>query len=141
MELDESSVGVELPLERPLFLPGAQPAIVSEALESAVEEIDPDALFQQFVIDKSELRRNIRQALQERSQISLQKLVEIFPIQQGLAELITYFQIATQDPAAHVDEEQQETIEWRTEEDSEELRFRRARLPMVIFTRNIQHDG
>ncbi len=141
MELDDCSVGIDLPLERPLFLPGSQPAIASEELESAPEEIEPEALFQQFVIDKTQLRRNIRHALQDRSQISLQALVEIFPIEQGLAELITYFQIATQDPGAHVDEDKQETIEWWSEDESAGRRLRRVRLPMVIFTRKIQNDG
>ena len=55
---------------------------------------DAAALLRQVVVDRAELARHIRQALQERSQISLAELVTRHPLRQGLAELVVYLQLA-----------------------------------------------
>ena len=139
MSISESSVSFELPMERPLFKPGIKPVIDSESLDASDEEIDPSVLFQQFAIDKARLRQNIRKALQERSQVSLSELVREHPIEKGLAELVTYFQMGASEPGAHIDETSTETIEWWTETKDDLRRLKKIRLPLVIFVRE-DHD-
>ena len=134
--LPENAASLELPMERPLFKPGLRPVIDSEGLDRADDGgIDPSLLFQQFVIDKAALRQNIRHALQERSQVSLRELLQEHPIEQGLAELVTYFQMGASELPAHVDEGQSETIEWWTKTGDGSPRLKRVRLPRIIFVR------
>lgn len=133
MAIADSAVSLELPMERPLFKPGIKPVIDSEGLDIADEAIDPSALFRQFVVDKARLRQNVRQALQSRSQVSLRDLALEHPIEQGLAELVTYFQMGSSELTAHVDESESEIIEWWTEVADDLPRLKRVRLPLIIF--------
>jgi flagellar motility protein MotE (MotC chaperone) len=135
----ESAVSFELPMERPMFKPSLRPVVNSQGLAQAdAEEIDPDLLFQQFIIDKAVLRQNIRQALQQRSQISLRELVREHPLEKGLAELVTYFQMGASELPTHVDETQTEVIEWWNDAGEGDPRLKKVRLPLMIFMRN--HD-
>ncbi len=139
MTIADSEVSLELPMERPLFKPGIKPNIDSEGLDVAEETIDPSALFQQFVIDKARLRQNVRQALQSRSQVSLRELALEHPVEQGLTELVAYFQMGSSELSAHVDESESETIEWWTQAADGSPRLKRVRMPLVIFMREC-HD-
>ena len=129
MELEDTAASIDLPLERPLYRPPVKPVIADVELETGDAEIDTAALYAQVVVDRAELARNIRQALQARSQVDLSEIVSSHPLRHGLAELVAYLQLAGDWPHAVVDEESPELLEWRTEEGT----VRRARLPRVIF--------
>ena len=88
MPLAETQASVDLPLERPLYKPPLKPFIDGLALDEGDAEVDTAALYAQMVVDRAELTRNIRQELQERSQISLAEVVHRHPLRHGLAELI-----------------------------------------------------
>jgi hypothetical protein len=134
MQIDDTAADIELPMERPLYTPPIKPLIADVALEPGDEEVDAAALFSQVVVDKAALLRHIRNALQERSQVTLSELIENRPLQHGLAELIVYMQLASGAFKAIVDEEMTEVILWEaTDQDSR--RIRQARLPRVIFVR------
>jgi hypothetical protein len=90
-----------------------------------------DALFGQIYVDKQLLAQRIRQSLQTRSQISLSDLVARYPVERGLAELVTYFSIAADDDASIIDDSQHQTITWT---DDAGL-LRQAIFPAVIFCR------
>ena len=105
------------------------------ALESGDADIDASALFSQIVIDKAQLSRHIRHALQDRAQITLGELVTRQPLRHGLAELVAYLQLGSDSFKTVVDEAAHETIAW-TGADPEGLPTpRQARLPRVIFVR------
>lgn len=53
------------------------------------------------------------------------------PLKHGLAELIAYLGLASEDPTAVIDEERREVLTW---EDVEGC-LRRASVPLVIFAR------
>jgi Protein of unknown function (DUF3375) len=131
MELAEASAAVELPMERPLHRLQVKPRIVDLQLEDGEEAGDVAALFNQVVVDRAELARFIRQALQERSQISLAELVALHPLRQGLSELLFYLQLAGGRSDTAVDEETIESLTWQLADGS----YRRVRLPRIIFTR------
>ena len=63
--------------------------------------------------------------------VSLAELVMAFPLEHGLAELITYMQLASTSHEVTVDEEVMEHIHWRLEDGSR----RSARLARIIFAR------
>lgn len=131
MHVDDVAAEIELPMERPLHAPPLKPMIANAALESGDGNVDPEALFSQVVIDKAALARHIRQTLQQRSRISLRELCEARPLQQGLAELIVYLQLAGDEFKTVVDEDNEDVILWH---DGGE-RMKQARLPRVIFVR------
>ena len=133
MTMAESGADIELTLERPLFTPAIKPLIADLALQAGDEDIDPSALFDQVVVDKAQLTRHIRHALQDKAQITLSELVAAQPLQQGLAELVAYLQLGSQTFSTVVDEDTIESIQWQAvTADGMEL-TRRARLPRVIF--------
>lgn len=151
MQIADTGADLELPMERPLYIPPIKPLIADVVLEPGDEDLDAAALFSQVVVDKAALSRHIRNALQDRSQITLAELIEKQPLQHGLAELIAYLQLASDAFKSVVDEEVTEVIAWKNTrqggpnnmEVSVELSLeagkgkcmKQARLPRVIFVR------
>jgi hypothetical protein len=135
MNLAESSSDVELPMERPLHAPVQKPVITDIALEAGDVDLDAAALYSQVVVDRAQLAGHIRQALQDRAQVTLRELIEAHPLQQGLAELVAYLQLGSDAFKTVVDEDTHEVIAWQTTRRDETPKARRARLPRVIFVR------
>lgn len=131
MTLAEMAGSIELPMERPLYSPPMKPAIVDVVLETEEPDVDASALFAQKVIDKAELSRRIRQALQTRAQITLSELLARHPLREGLAELVAYLQLAAERANTVVDDTATDQIGWRAEDGV----MRQARLPRVILSR------
>ncbi len=132
MQIADTAADITLPLERPLHTPKIKPVIADVTLEYGAAEAEADALYAQIVIDKAQLARHIRHALQAQSQISLRELCDSQPLQHGLAELVTYLQLANEGFSSVVDESVSEVIGWRGADDC----MRQARLPRVIFVRS-----
>ncbi|MGC5809808.1 DUF3375 domain-containing protein [Ralstonia solanacearum] len=143
MDIDAMSAEVELPLERPLFTPTAKPRLVDRILEADEEDIDTARLFDQVVVDKGRLSTNVQQVLRHRAQVTLRDVLEAYPLQQGLAELVAYLELAHSGAAASgldglrsvVDETVEEPICWQARDADGHAVERRARLPRVIFIR------
>lgn len=131
MQIDDTKASLELPMERPLYSPPFKPVIANLAIEAGDANVDAGALFSQVVIDKAALARNIRHALQEKSQVTLRELIENHPLEQGLTELVAYLQLASDSPKTVFDEATTEPIRWQ----STEGRGKAAELPRVIFVR------
>ncbi len=135
MNIDDPTADIELPMERPLYTPASKPCIADIELELGDAEIDAASLYSQVVIDKARLDRHIRQCLQDRKQITLRELCEIQPLEQGLAELVAYLQLANGTFRSAVDEETTETIVLSREGLCAQECPRQARLPRIIFMR------
>lgn len=135
MQIDAAAASVELPMERPLFSPPVKPVISSVIPEAGDEDVDPSALFDQVVVDRQRLVDHIQRALQDRSQISLGELVARQPLQHGLAELVAYLHLGSDDFSSSVDEASPEPIEWQATDADGHPATRRARVPRVIFMR------
>jgi len=135
MTIADTAADIEVPMERTLYTPPTKPHIANVALESGDTNVDASALFSQFVIDKAAMSRHIRHALQERTQITLRELCETRPIEQGLAELVAYLQLAGDTFKSMVDEDNTDIIVWKTDSDDGDSRVKQARLPRVIFVR------
>jgi len=129
--LDASSPSIEMPMDRPLFSPPIKPRIAQQVLAEGDADIDPEALFNQVFVDRDRLRAGIRRALAGREQIRLSELVREHPLELGLAELVGYLAIADEDRHAVIDDGSEEQIEWTDAEGA----TRRARVPLVLFTR------
>lgn len=135
MTIAYAAADIELLMERPLHTPAIKPLIADMTLESGDADVDAAALFSQVVIDKTSLARHIRHALQDRSQITLRELCEMKPLQQGLAELVAYLQLAGDMFKTVVDEQIADVIVWQGIGQGGQKHARQARLPRVIFVR------
>lgn len=133
MHIDAVSAAVELPMERPLHTVALQPKIVDVVLEADGADVDDAALYAQVFVDKARLARHIRHALQGRSQVTLAELVRLQPMQQGLAELVAYLQLADDGFRAAVDEGAHDPVDWQGLDTEGRAYRRQARLPRVIF--------
>ncbi len=131
MQIDAIAPDIELPMERPLFTPPVKPALLGGAIAAGDEDLDAAALYAQFVVDKAALAQHVRQNLQQRTQVTLTELLDARPLQQGLAELVAYFSLATESGRAVIDDTHMEQVAWtaRTGE------HKQARVPRVVFSR------
>ncbi|WP_369046811.1 DUF3375 domain-containing protein [Sinomonas sp. P10A9] len=111
-EMPAQHVDVGLPFERPLYSPtGRVP--VDDAVEVADDTaLDAEALFGQFAVDRVRLRGQIDAVLETAGQASLADIVDAYPIEQGLAEIVGYFQLAAESTWASVDSDQQQHLIW-----------------------------
>ena len=119
-------------MERPLHTPPLKPQLDDTVAEADDDlSINSEALFAQHFIDQAALRTHLRQALQIRPQITLHELLEEHPLQQGLAELVSWLSIASDDPHHIFDESEHEILQWQ---DAQGER-RSVKLPRVIYSR------
>jgi len=140
MAIADLAASIELPMERPLHTVSAKTAITDIALPQNDGDEDEqswsiEALYSQVVIDKERMTRHIRHALQDRSQITLGALCQLHPLRHGLAELVTYLELAGKSSRTVVDEDATETITWQSAGADGKQILKRVRLPRVIFVR------
>ncbi|MBU0655533.1 MAG: DUF3375 domain-containing protein [Gammaproteobacteria bacterium] len=126
--LDQPRLAIDLVMERSLFEPKAKVALAAVKLEEADESVDVQALYNQHWVDEARLRGNIRRLLHEHSQVSLAEVLQQYPLQQGLAELVAYLNLASKDAKAAVDESVEEVLPLSDA-------GRTVRLPRILFTR------
>ena len=133
MTLENVAAEIDLPIERPLYTPKAKVKIQLRAFDASDEEdIDTGAMFSGVFVDSASLSRHIRQVLRECSQVTLCELIAKRPIEHGLAELLTYFQLATSGTFdAVIDEQETDMVEWQQEGGV----TRHAKLPRLVFVR------
>jgi translation elongation factor EF-1beta len=113
------------------FLPPLQQSFHSTIEEALEEDIDPSGLFLLNEVDREALKKKILRHLETFSQFTLADLIQEYPLAQGLAELITYLSIATEEGSTIIDDTVQEQIHWTTDH---EVR-KRVKVPRVIFSR------
>ena len=61
-------------------------------------------------VDRKVLERNIREAMNDKSQIMLSDVIEQYPLKQGLSELFAYFGVLRQFPHNSINEEKRQAI-------------------------------
>jgi hypothetical protein len=131
-ELDALSPTVALPMERPLYVPPVKLELDSSNAEVTPEDLDATALFEQVYVDPEPLRVGVRRALRGRPQIGLAELVEHHPIEQGLAELVTYLSLSDSSFRLVYDEAAREELSWQDSAG----RMRVVTMPRVTFARS-----
>ncbi|MCW2276947.1 DUF3375 domain-containing protein [Heliophilum fasciatum] len=121
-----------LPMDRPLFIPHQRPEIKDDSLNIGLGDISAEALFSQIYVDKQKLAEQIQRLLLERDSVSLAQVIAKFPLDLGLAELVTYFVIASESQQSFIEDETEE-ISW----EDETGKVRIARLPRINFVRSL----
>ena len=75
---------------------------------------------------------NIAQLVKQHQQITLPEVIQVYPIQNGLAEVLTYFSIAANSNKHLINEEEKEQIPWYME-DNADMAKKEIHLPQVVF--------
>ncbi|MCA9159007.1 MAG: DUF3375 family protein [Planctomycetales bacterium] len=134
----EVELEIQLPIDRP-FWSTPEPFVEVEWQLADSDPLEHAAALQQLVslqrIDWQKMRRNITLALKTNSQMTIQALLDRFPIQTGSVELLGYLQIAHED-GHEIDRSQSIELiaNWAGS------RARVLRMPRVVFHR-VRRDG
>jgi hypothetical protein len=131
LEVDLPGIPVALPFERPLY--DARPAARVESLIDPVDEgqIDVSTLFTQTFVDQTRLAENIRAVLPERSTTLLTDVLDFYPVEHGVAEILGYLSLAEDDLTVSLDESEEVLVAYHDADG----KGRRARLPKVTVSR------
>lgn len=114
------------------FKPPEKIKFANSAPEEGITTNSDNALFSQFEINVTELKSNIKNALKNRSHISFTEFIEEFEIKKGVAEVVAYIEIATNEKKHIIKEENTEFIE--IENSKADKRFK-LKIPQIIFCR------
>ncbi len=131
--LDENPA-IDFTFMRPLFTPPEKVVLDNTPIEEGKAEANTDLLFEQTYIDPQELRRNIRQMLKRQKQVTLKEITTEFPISKGLQEVLTYYNIATKEQKASIQEDVIEKIIIRNERNENSTQPTFIEVPQVVFT-------
>ena len=131
MEIDAPSVDVVLPFERPLYEPNRKVTVDDAVLTADDADLDAGALFSQFFVDKERLRRNIDAVLADAHQATLTEVTAAYPLTHGLAEVVAYYQLATESDWATINPEQSQHLSWQLPDGT----IREATIEQIIFGR------
>jgi hypothetical protein len=127
----EGIMKIDLIADRPLFSTPHKVKFSNKIFDIGKITVDNSRIFEQFGIDISELRSNIEIALKDKTQISLIDLLKIFEVQKGIAEIVTYIDIATKGKTKHIiDEQNRQIIDIQNTKTSKLFRLE---IPQIIF--------
>ncbi len=113
MTISAPSVDITLPFERPLYEPSRRVMVDDDVLTADDADVDAGALFSQFHVDKERLKANIDAVLAEAEQTTLAEVTAAYPVSQGLAEIVTYYQLATESDWASITPDALQQVSWR----------------------------
>jgi Protein of unknown function (DUF3375) len=130
MEIDDTSVSVGLPVERPLFRPSRTTDLDAVTIEHGVGEVDIGLLDAHAFVDRTALAERVHRALGARSEARLVDVVAETPIEHGLAELVGYFTLDATELHVSFDDDARDQLGWT---DGGTVRV--AEFPAVTFSR------
>ncbi|WP_248762077.1 DUF3375 domain-containing protein [Pseudarthrobacter sp. SSS035] len=131
MEIAAQSVEVALPFERPLYEPSRRIMVDDVVVAANDAEVDAGALFSQFHVDTERLKSNIDDVLAGAEQATLGEVAAAHPLSQGLAELVAYYQLATESDWASINPDESQQLSWQLPDGS----IREATVEQIIFVR------
>ncbi|MET3206485.1 UNVERIFIED_ORG: flagellar motility protein MotE (MotC chaperone) [Arthrobacter sp. UYEF13] len=131
MEIAAQSVDVALPFERPLYEPSRRIMVDDIVVAADDTEVDAGALFSQFHVDTERLKSNIDDVLAGAEQATLGEVAAAHPLSQGLAEIVAYYQLATESEWAAINPDESQQLSWQLPDGS----IREATVEQIIFVR------
>jgi hypothetical protein len=130
-EISAASPALVLPMERPLYSPVKKAPIDSASVEPGQDGFDSSTLFEQVYVDPARLSLGVRRSLQHAAQVGLGELLREQPLEQGLAELVTYLSLTDDTFRVVFDDTVRDHVNWLDADDQ----MRTATLPGVTFAR------
>lgn len=134
--LPEQQATLSLLLSRNLYQLPQSEQLNSTAVDVAADvDVDLRTLFEMSHIDEQQLQRQIHVCLNEyQGQTTLAQVIEHYPIQYGLDEVLTYIKLACEQTVpAHVDTTREQRIHWQAEPELQRV----LRIPAITFVRKL----
>lgn len=130
--LDEPGATIALLFERPLYDP--QPDVVIDSMPSpqALGDVELESLFAQRFVDAERLVANIRAIVPPRSTAALDDIVALYPVQEGIAEILGYLSLCDEGIGIDVIDDAEEMVLSYLDVEGEP---RRVRMSKVTVTR------
>ena len=128
---------IDLSFDRPIGNPPQVATFKNQPQEIGSQQLEAanlEVLFDQFEMNRQELEKNIGDLLLQQEQITLSQVVDIYPVQNGLAEIITYFSIAATSSKHQISKEDSELIPWAIIEEAD-VSKKEISLPQVTFVK------
>lgn len=129
--LPEPKIDITLPFTRSLFSPPRKIRMTDAAPLLGESDFSADALFNQHHVDEALLSNRIALMLSENSQVALSDIVEKYPVTRGMAEIVTYINLANLGEKFTLNENRRQQIPWFDAEGKQ----RYADVPLALFTR------
>ncbi len=127
----EGTPYIRLIMERPLGEEPQKPKFLHHPIEigsDMLEDADFEALLSQFEINREVLLNRIKSRLKRKRQVTLTDILNEYPLENGLAELLTYFAIASQSSKHLINAKRYDVIQFQPD--------RVVKIPQIIFTKN-----
>ncbi|MGP9616939.1 DUF3375 domain-containing protein [Arthrobacter sp. AOP36-A1-22] len=131
VDIAAPAVHVALPFERPLYESSRKVLVDDDVVTADDTDLDAEALFTQFHVDPGRLNANIDAVLAGLPQATLAEVTGAYPLTQGLAEIVAYYQLATDSPWASIDAQSTQKLSWTLPDGS----IREADIDQIIFVR------
>lgn len=125
-------------MERELWEPAKTQAFSEQPLQVSEEdlrEFDFGGLYRQFSIDEMLLRQRIDTLLEKKPLVRLSEVLAAYPVEKGLAEVLTYCALAARDPRHQIDSQASEEISLLSTGLADERRERVLILPQISYRR------
>lgn len=124
---------INMIMERPLWDVSVSPELRKDDIEEGSSIlVDIQQLYSQFDINPEELRSRINEMLMRNSQFTLKGLIDKYPVERGLSEILIYVDIALKNEKVLVNEDAFETmILWNKVSN----KHFKVRLPQIIICR------
>jgi hypothetical protein len=124
-------IKIDLITEKPLFKVPQKIKFAQNEFDVGKATADNQNIYDQFEINIAELRGNIRNALKRKTQISFIDLIKEFPVRKGIAEVVAYMEIASQEKHKHiVDENIRQIIDIQNIKTDKTFKIE---IPQIIF--------
>jgi hypothetical protein len=128
----ENRPEIEMIMERPEFVP-PRIAFISDSMPGeGLAEVDLELLYTQHYIDLEEIQNNIKSMIEKEGQVSLRRIIEVYPVEKGLAEVMAYLEIAHKKGKTVMNEESAVEIQIRNKEKNKTYKIK---IPEIIFVR------
>ncbi|MGE5410112.1 MAG: DUF3375 domain-containing protein, partial [Clostridiales bacterium] len=96
---------IEMIMERPEFVPPRNPLISDSLPDEGSAELDLELLYTQHYINLDEILNNIKSTLLLEDQVSLKRIIDLYPVEKGLSEVMAYLEIAHKEGKTVINEE------------------------------------
>lgn len=128
----DGSPDTSMPMEKLLWEPNVATVFAAQPQEvgDTAEDTSISTLYRQFYVDESQLQRRIETLLETRPSCTLSELLDAYPPEKGIAEIIGYLAIASRDPRHSIDSDVAELVVLPAIHDIGE---REVAAPRVVF--------
>lgn len=124
-------IHIDLIIDKPLFNPPEKIKFANNNPEEGKSTNDNSQLYDQFEIDTVALKNNIKNALKSKTHISFPDFLKEFEIKKGVAEVVAYIEIASNEKNKHIIKN--EDYDFIDIKNIKENRNFNLKIPQIIF--------